>query len=132
MDWSADVCSSDLRDFTYIDDIVLLLALFGIARAFQQPAQHAILPNLVPKEDLANAIAWASSGMQMARIGGPALAGGLIGVSSLYGYHETPVYAVALAAFALATVLALLIRTPAQIVSRDPITLTTILDRKNT
>src|SRR3546814_15279187 len=106
MDWSADVCSSDLRDFTYIDDIVLLLVLFGIARAFQQPAQHAILPTLVPKEDLANAIAWASSGLQMARIGGPALAGGLSGVSSLYGDHEPPVYAVVLDAFALATPLA--------------------------
>ncbi|MFB0922905.1 MAG: MFS transporter, partial [Alphaproteobacteria bacterium] len=41
--------------------ILAILVLFGVARAFQAPAQMAIVPNLVPSADLANAIAWSSS-----------------------------------------------------------------------
>lgn len=126
------VCAIGLFVFTLEDGsafthIVLLLILFGVSRAFQQPAQQAILPNLVPKEDLANAIAWASSGFQMARIGGPAAAGGLIGVSAQYGYNEMPVYAVVVATFLIATGFAVAIRSPVQVVSRDPITISNIL-----
>ncbi len=54
--------------------------ILGVARAFQMPAQQALTPLLVPQELLQSAIAWSSSGMQVAIIGGPAL-GGLLYVS---------------------------------------------------
>ena len=46
-----------------------------MTRAFGQPAGRAMLADLVPIEHLANAVAWRSTGFQMAIIGGPALAG---------------------------------------------------------
>jgi MFS family permease len=49
--------------------------LFGSVRAFSQPAGRAMVATLVPTEHLANAVAWRSTGFQMAIIGGPALAG---------------------------------------------------------
>jgi MFS family permease len=49
--------------------------LFGCVRAFSQPAGRAMVATLVPMEQLANAVAWRSTGFQMAIIGGPALAG---------------------------------------------------------
>jgi MFS family permease len=49
--------------------------LFGCVRAFSQPAGRAMVATLVPTEHLANAVAWRSTGFQMAIIGGPALAG---------------------------------------------------------
>jgi MFS family permease len=53
------------------------IVLYGTARAFAMPAGQALLPNLVPPEHFANAVAWNSSAMQVATIGGPAI-GGLI------------------------------------------------------
>src|SRR5215216_3062834 len=37
--------------------IFALLAVFGVARAFMGPAVQSLLPNLVPPQDLSNAIA---------------------------------------------------------------------------
>ena len=67
----------------------LLLGLsvaLGAARAFQMPAQQALMPQLVPPELLSRAMAFSAGGMQTAVIGGPAL-GGLIfvaGATALY------------------------------------------------
>jgi MFS family permease len=60
--------------------------LFGSVRAFSQPAGRAMVATLVPTEHLANAVAWRSTGFQMAIIGGPALAGlvYLIGPVTVY------------------------------------------------
>jgi MFS family permease len=60
--------------------------LFGCVRAFSQPAGRAMVATLVPTEHLANAVAWRSTGFQMAIIGGPALAGliYLIGPVAVY------------------------------------------------
>ncbi|MGE5470815.1 MAG: MFS transporter [Bacteroidota bacterium] len=49
----------------------------GVARAFQMPAQQALIPLQVPRELLERAVTLGSLGMQAAVIGGPAL-GGLI------------------------------------------------------
>ena len=51
--------------------------LTGAARAFSQPAIFAIVPRIVPRDQLARASAWSMSTMQVARVSGPA-AGGLI------------------------------------------------------
>ena len=63
----------------------LLLGLsvaLGAARAFQMPAQQALMPQLVPPELLSRAMAFSAGGMQTAVIGGPAL-GGLIFVAGM-------------------------------------------------
>jgi len=52
-----------------------LLLIFGISRAFANPAGQALVPNLVPPEQLGNAIAWNSTAWQTATIAGPAVGG---------------------------------------------------------
>jgi len=68
----------------------LLLGLsivLGVIRAFQMPAQQALIPLLVPQALLPSAIALSASGMQAAVICGPALGG------VLYVAGATLVYA---------------------------------------
>ena len=48
---------------------------FGVIRAFLPPAMNALSPNLVPREELPQAIAWNSLGFQAANIIGPTIAG---------------------------------------------------------
>lgn len=57
--------------------IFIIVALIGTARAFANPAAAAVLPNIVPRQDFASAVALNSSANQIASIGGPAM-GGLI------------------------------------------------------
>jgi MFS family permease len=54
------------------------ILLSGIARAFQAPARNALLPSLVPPDDLANAVTWNSGGWQLAAVVGPAAGGAVI------------------------------------------------------
>lgn len=103
--------------------ILLLLLVFGTSRAFQGPAQQAILPNLVSKSDLPNAIAWSASGFQMARVIGPTISGILIVIGVQFNQDETWVYSVVFLLFLLASWMAWNVRASSQIVSRDPITL---------
>lgn len=55
--------------------LYVLLFLFGISRAFANPAGQALVPNLVPPEQLGTAIAWNSTAWQTATIAGPAVGG---------------------------------------------------------
>ena len=80
----------------------LLLGLsvaLGAARAFQMPAQQALMPQLVPPDLLSRAMAFSAGGMQTAVIGGPAL-GGLIFVAG-----ATAVYASSAGLFFIGCVL---------------------------
>ena len=52
-----------------------LLLIFGTGRAFANPAGQALVPNLVPPEQLGNAIAWNSTVWQTATVAGPVLGG---------------------------------------------------------
>ncbi|MEO4043703.1 MFS transporter [Hoeflea sp. CAU 1731] len=88
--------------------VFVILVGLGVTRAFFSPASTSLAPNLVPKEDLANAIAWNSTSWQTATIAGP-MAGGL-----LYGLGATVPYLVATFLFALATVFILVIPKPPQ------------------
>ncbi len=92
--------------------IFALLAVFGAARAFYNPARQSIVPNLVPPAQLSNAIAVNSSGAHIGTICGP-VAGGL-----LYGIHPQAAFGTALALFALASVFVFRIPQPAQRVQR--------------
>ncbi|MBI3174036.1 MAG: MFS transporter [Chloroflexi bacterium] len=55
--------------------VIVLAALLGVVNAFDAPARQAIVPELVGKEDLANAIALNSMMFNSARVIGPAVAG---------------------------------------------------------
>lgn len=103
--------------------ILCILVLLGIARAFQLPVQQAIVPNLVPSSVFPNAIAWSTTGSQLARVSGPSVAGLLIGFGGLSIANEALVYGIVAALLVAAAICAGLIRSPVQIISREPITM---------
>jgi MFS family permease len=55
--------------------VILLAALQGVVTAFDAPARQAIVPELVGKQDIANAIAMNSMMFNSARVVGPAIGG---------------------------------------------------------
>jgi MFS family permease len=67
-----------LAGVTAVLPIFIVMALFGVVRAFNMPTSQALLPNLVPREAFGNAVALNTSTFQLATIGGPAVAGLLI------------------------------------------------------
>src|SRR5262249_20220539 len=58
--------------------VFVCLVLVGCCRAFSAPARQALLPQVVPVEQLANAVTWNSTGWQFASVSGPALGGVLV------------------------------------------------------
>ena len=84
--------------------LLAVSVLLGMARAFQMPAQQALIALLVPSALLPRAMAFSASGMQAAIIVGPAL-GGVIYVAG-----AAAVYAACAALFALGCGLAMFIR----------------------
>ncbi len=62
-------------------EILVLACLAGIANALAGPAFQAIVPALVGRDALGNAIALNSAQFNLARIVGPAIAGVLIGIA---------------------------------------------------
>jgi MFS family permease len=71
------------RGLTQVWPIYLLAALGAAAGAFDLPARQSLIPMLVPREDLPNAISLNSIMFQTASVIGPSVAGVLIGTSSL-------------------------------------------------
>ncbi|MBZ9937619.1 MFS transporter [Mesorhizobium sp. BR1-1-16] len=101
------LCMAGLLAFTIsgssnVNIVFAVLLGFGVARAFLGPASGSLAPNLVPPEELGNAIAWNSSAWQIATIVGP-VAGGL-----LYGLAPQAPYLVALSMIAIGVVLVVL------------------------
>lgn len=78
--------------------------VLGVSRAFQMPAQQALVPLLVPIKLLGRAITMSASGMQAAIVGGPALGG------ALYAFSAVSVYAACGGLSLLATLLMLAVR----------------------
>jgi MFS family permease len=66
--------------------ILVIVAILGIARAFENPARAALMPRLVPLGQLSRAIASVTAAGQTARIVGPALGGALyaLGAPTVY------------------------------------------------
>ena len=63
------------RGAVRVEFIYLLSFIVGTAQAFGGPAYQSIIPSLVPKEDLQNAIALNSIQFNLARVIGPVLGG---------------------------------------------------------
>lgn len=79
--------------------IYVVLMLFGCSRAFTGPALQSLLPQLVPRAQLAQALATNGMLMRASTIGGPMMGG------FLYKYGGAMTYAVCFACFVLALLL---------------------------
>jgi MFS family permease len=72
-------------------EIVVILTISGIAIAVESPARQAFVSDLVGAEDLANAIAWNSLGLNGARVLGPAVGGiaiRFVGEAPIFYYNS--------------------------------------------
>lgn len=101
--------------------VLIVLTVFGVARAFLTPASSSLVVNVVPKEDFANAIGWITSSWQLASIFGP-VAGGL-----LYGISGPVAYASAAVIFLTSAVLIFSIPRPEQALESSATSLKTLL-----
>ncbi len=97
-----------------------LSVLLGCVRAFQMPAQQALMPLLVPSPLLARATAFSSAGTQAAVIAGPAL-GGL-----LFAAGAGAVYVCCALLYALACGMLLRLRYESAARTREPTTWATV------
>ncbi len=98
------VCAAALAVVSIADPagagpIIVLMILYGAARALALPTAQALVPNLIPTADLPSAVAFTSTTFQVATIAGPALGGVLL----LFGPHV--VYAATVVFLAAATLL---------------------------
>jgi MFS transporter, DHA1 family, staphyloferrin A biosynthesis exporter len=59
----------------------------GASQAFMQPARQAMIPALVPREGLMNAIALSSGAFSITKTAGPALAGVLVALIGVVGTY---------------------------------------------
>jgi len=102
--------------------IYAVLILLGLARSFNGTASRSILPQLVPEEHFANAVAWNATTFQAATILGPSLGG------ILYAAFHGPsaVYAAAMVTAVGALTSAFRIKTRPQARRREPTTLKTV------
>ena len=86
------------------EQILLMAAIIGACRAFEGPTSSALLPQLVEKNILPQAISINTTAGQMAQILGPALGGLLFSLGSAF------VYSTAAIALFIAAILTILIR----------------------
>ncbi len=63
--------------------LVILAFLLGTAHAFDIPARHALMVDIVGRQDLTNAVALNSSAFNATRIVGPAVAGAIIAAAGV-------------------------------------------------
>ncbi len=81
--------------------ILLLSFITGTAQAFGGPAYQSLIPSLVGKQDLTNAIALNSIQFNVARMLGPLLAGGTLVVLKRWGVADMTALAICFAINAL-------------------------------
>ncbi len=102
--------------------IYIIIIVVSASRAFHNPAAQAIIPALVPQEQLSTAIAFASSMFQFAQILGPALGG------ILFAIDPRLPFIVAALLYALSALGTLTIKPrEAAVSSKTPVTLKSIL-----
>jgi MFS family permease len=103
--------------------VYVCLAVIGVSRAFSAPSRASLVPLLVPGELLSNAVAWNTSGWQIATVAGPALGGPVIAVTN------QPAVAYALTAGCACGCAALVtsLRPPPQVRRGEPVTLQSLL-----
>ena len=101
--------------------VYLVVVGTGIGRAFANPAQQALMPTIVTREQFGSAVAWNASIWQSASVAGPALGG------FLYILGPAVVFGTAAATFALAAGLIAAVRfRPEPILERPAVTWATL------
>jgi MFS family permease len=66
--------------------IYAVVVFIGVGRSFLAPASQSLLPFLVPQQDFVRAVAWNSTGFEIAMIAGPAAGGFLYALGPAYVY----------------------------------------------
>jgi MFS family permease len=85
-------------------EVLALSVITGLAQAFGGPAHQSLLPSLVDKKDVPNAIAFNSIQFNLSRVIGPLLAGGALaafGMAACFGLNGLSFIAVIAAIFSL-------------------------------
>jgi len=110
------------RGVSSIASIYVVLVMIGVVRSFNGPASRSILPQLVPQEHFANAVAWNATVFQAATILGPSF-GGIV-----YAAFRGPsaVYAIAMVTALAATTSTFRIRPEVKARPREPMSLKTL------
>jgi MFS family permease len=105
-----------------IAPIYVVLVMIGIVRSFNGPASRSILPQLVPQEHFANAVAWNATIFQAATVLGPSF-GGIV-----YAAFRGPsaVYVIAMVTAIGATVTTFRIKPEVKARPREPMNLKTL------
>jgi MFS family permease len=91
-------------DVVRIWHVLLLSCVTGLAQAFGGPAYQSLIPSLVAKKDLPNAIALNSIQFNLSRVVGPVLAGlalASVGIAACFGLNALSFLAVIAALMAL-------------------------------
>ena len=81
-----------LTDLITIEILVVLVVFGGVVMSFNQPVRLAIVPSLVPREDMASAIGINSLIFNMARFVGPMISALLInlyGIGTAFAFNAT-------------------------------------------
>ncbi|MGV6874272.1 MFS transporter [Pseudochelatococcus sp. B33] len=79
-------CAFALSGMSVTWPMFLVLVIFGATRAFIGPAQLALIPNLVPQNELGPAVALNSVAVRLAVIAGPMIGGALYAISGVLAY----------------------------------------------
>ena len=96
-----------ITDLVQIWHMIIAAVLSGTVFAFNMPGRQSLIPELVSKEKLSNAVALNSVGMNLNRIIAPGLGGILVALIGLGG-----VYLVITACYAFAAVSMLMVHAP--------------------
>jgi len=102
--------------------IYSVLIVIGVVRSFNGPASRSILPQLVPEEHFANAVAWNATIFQAATILGPSF-GGLIYAASR---GPSAVYVIAMVTAIGATITTFRIKAEVSARQREPMSVKTL------
>lgn len=107
----------------WLDAYAIYGVVFVLAsvRAFEAPTMNAMVPALVPAEDVPRAMAWFTSASKTATIVGPALGG------FLYIFGPALVYGLAAAFWIVASVFTLVIAMEYTARKKEPVTLESLL-----
>jgi MFS family permease len=110
------------RGVSSVGLIYVVLVMIGVVRSFNGPASRSILPQLVPQEHFANAVAWNATIFQAATVLGPSF-GGIV-----YAAFRGPsaVYAIAMFTAIGATVTTFRIKPEVTARPREPMNLKTL------
>lgn len=124
--WGSVCCALVLVAGTlggWLDSLAVYAVAFALAsmRAFEFPGMSAMVPNVVPAEDVPRAMAWFMSAHKTSTIVGPALGG------FLYVLGPALVYGLSAFFWLMASMLAMVIVTQRVVPKKEPVSLQSLL-----